>query len=155
MLQCEPAALLQPADQLDLKKTGPGAFRLINIDGIARRHERGTLANWMTRASTRYMPLGWYYSDPGAKFNSSAMQSALDESIGHDLLFPVYRGTRGQGSNFEYEVVGWVGFHVTGFDRAASSGLLDGWFTSITWEGIQSDHATGDDFGARTISLVK
>ena len=82
------------------------------------------------------------------------MQSALNESIGHDLLFPVYRGTRGSGSNFEYEIVGWVGFHVTGFDARGSSGLLDGWFTSITWEGIQVDHATGDDFGARTISLV-
>ena len=68
------------------------------------------------------MPLDWYYSDPGAKFNSSSMQAALTARIGSVLLFPVYRGTRGQGSNFEYEIVGWVGFHMTGFDARGKLG---------------------------------
>jgi hypothetical protein len=154
MLQCEPLPCFNQQTQLDLKKTGPGAFRLINLDGSHGGINPGTLAGWMLSGYGGYMPLDWYYSDPGAKFNSSAMQSALTQSIGRTLLFPVYRGTRGQGSNFEYEIVGWVGFHMTGFTAKGSSGTLDGWFTSITWEGIQSDHATGDDFGARTISLI-
>lgn len=155
MLQCEPEPCFNQPTQLDLKKTGPGAFRLINIDGSHGGTSGGTLAKWMTQGLDTYMPLGWYYSDPGAKFNSSAMQGALNQSIGHELLFPVYRGTRGSGANFEYEIVGWVAFHMTGFDARGSSGFLDGWFTSVTWEGIQVDHATGDDFGARTISLIK
>ena len=54
------------------------------------------------------MDLGWYYSDPGAKFNSSHVKNALDARIGDDLLFPVYRSVRGGGANFEYEVVAWV-----------------------------------------------
>ena len=45
------------------------------------------------------MPLGWYYSDSGAKFNSGAVQSALTQRKDSVLLFPVYRGTRGSGSN--------------------------------------------------------
>jgi hypothetical protein len=40
------------------------------------------------------------------------VQDALDARLGHELLFPVYRGTRGGGANFEYEVIGWVGFVV-------------------------------------------
>ena len=143
MLQCEPLPCFNQQTTLDLKKTGPGAFRLINIDGSHGGTNPGTLADWMLNGYSGYMPLDWYYSDPGAKFNSSAMQAALTARIGSVLLFPVYRGTRGQGSNFEYEIVGWVGFHMTGFDARGSSGTLDGWFTSITWEGIQSDHATG------------
>ena len=116
MLQCEPLPCFNQATTLDLKKTGPGAFRLINIDGSHGGTNGGTLADWMLNGYGGYMPLDWYYSDPGAKFNSSAMQNALTQSTASKLLFPVYRGTRGHGSNFEYEIVGWVGFHMTGFD---------------------------------------
>jgi len=116
MLQCEPLPCFNQQTQLDLKKTGPGAFRLINIDGSRGGTSPPTLADWMLRGFDGYMPLQWYYSDPGAKFNSSQMQSALQARIGSELLFPVYRNVRGNGANFEYEVVGWVGFHLTDFD---------------------------------------
>ena len=154
LLQCEPLPCFNQPTTLDLKKTGPGAFRLLNIDGSHGGTSGGTLADWLINGLDSYMPLGWYYSDSGAKFNSGAVQSALTQRKDSVLLFPVYRGTRGSGSNFEYEVVGWVGFHMTDFDARGSSGLLYGYFTSITWEGIQSDHATGDDFGARTVTLI-
>jgi putative Flp pilus-assembly TadE/G-like protein len=155
MLQCEPLPCFNQQTQLDLKKTGPGAFRLINIDGSRGGTSPPTLADWMLRGFDGYMPLQWYYSDPGAKFNSSQMQSALEARIGSELLFPVYRNVRGGGANFEYEVVGWVGFHLTDFDARGNSGKLDGWFTRIIWEGIENTAATDDDFGARTISLVE
>jgi hypothetical protein len=35
------------------------------------------------------MPLGWYYSDPGAKFNSSQVKSAPDARLNTVMLVPV------------------------------------------------------------------
>jgi hypothetical protein len=155
MLQCKPLPCFNQQTQLDLQKTGPGAFRLINIDGSSGGTPPPTLADWMLHGFDGYMPLAWYHSDPGAKFNSSQMQAALQARIGSELLFPVYRNVRGGGANFEYEVVGWVGFHLTGFTARGSHGTLDGWFTRVIWEGISNERATGDDFGARSVALIE
>ena len=57
--------MLQPADALDLTKTGPGAFRLINIDGSHGGTSPQILADWMLNGYEGYMPLDWYFSDPG------------------------------------------------------------------------------------------
>ena len=100
------------------------------------------------------MGLGWFYSDPGAKFNSNPMQDALQSRVGTELLFPVYNATRAQGAGFDYRVIGWVGFHLTGFDTHGNGGLLDGYFTSITWEGVQAQPPS-EDFGAHVIQLVE
>ena len=101
------------------------------------------------------MPLGWYYSDPGSKFNSGGRAvRARRQGSGRELLFPVYRGTRGSGSNFEYEVIGWVGFHLTGFDDRRQVGKLYGSFTRIIWDGIQSESSTGTTSALASISLV-
>jgi Flp pilus assembly protein TadG len=155
MLQCEPLPCFNQTTQLDLEKTGPGAFRLINIDGSKGGTSPQTLGDWLRNGYEGYMPINWYFSDPGAKFDSSHIQGALDDRVGTDLLFPVYSDIRGGGSNFQYEVIGWVGFHLTGFDARGNSGKLDGWFTHVVWEGIYSESATGDDFGARSVSLVE
>ena len=155
LLQCEPEPCFNQQTQLDLQKTGPGAFRLINIDGSRGGTPPGVLADWMLNGYSGDMPLDWYFSDPGAKFDSSQIQGALTQRIGSVMLFPVYDDTRKQGSNFQYEVVGWVGFHLTGFTARGSSGLLDGYFTSVVWEGIQGEAPTDDDFGARSVSLIE
>ena len=155
LLQCEPLPCFDQQTQLDLEKTGPGAFRLINIDGTRGGISPDVLADWLLHGYDGYMPLDWYFSDPGAKFDSSHIQAALTARIGSELLFPVYDDTRKQGSEFQYEVVGWVGFHLTGFDARGNSGKLDGYFTNIVWEGIQGERVTDDDFGARSVALVE
>jgi Flp pilus assembly protein TadG len=155
MLQCEPLPCFNQTTQLDLEKTGPGAFRLINIDGSKGGTSPQILGDWLRNGYDGYMPINWYFSDPGAKFDSNHIQGALDDRIGSDLLFPVYSDIRGGGTNFQYEVIGWVGFHLTGYDARGNGGKLVGWFTHIVWEGIYSEHATGDDFGARSVSLVE
>ena len=66
MLQCEPTPCFEQQTQLELDKVGPGAFRIINIDGSHKGTSRGTLADWIVRGYEGHMPLGWYYSDPGA-----------------------------------------------------------------------------------------
>ncbi|MGH3033731.1 MAG: pilus assembly protein TadG-related protein, partial [Gaiellaceae bacterium] len=103
MIQC---ACFEQATDLELEKTGPGAFRVINIDGSHGGTGPPILAAWILNGYAGTMPLGWYYSDPGAKFNSSQVQNALDARLNSEMLFPVYRNTQGSGANFEYEVVG-------------------------------------------------
>lgn len=142
---------------LDLKKTGPGAFRVINLDGSRGGIGSQTLEEWILKGFNGFMDAGpdkWYYSDPGAKFNSSNVKAALDIRAGDELLFPVYRRTQEQGSNFEYEVVGWAGFHVTSWDFNGSHGLITGWFTRVIWEGILSKGGTTEDFGVRSVALI-
>ena len=153
MLQCEPLPCFNQATELDLDKVGPGAFHIINIDGSRGGTSSKTLGDWVETGLNAYMPLGWYYSDPGSKFNSGNVRAALDARIGTDLLFPVYRHVRSQGAGFDYEVIGWVGFHLTGYS-IGGKGKLFGSFTRMIWDGIQSESSTNDDFGVRSISLV-
>jgi Putative Flp pilus-assembly TadE/G-like len=144
---------------LDLVKTGPGAFRLINIDGSHGGTGPGTLADWIQNGLNAYMPSNtWYYSDPGAKFNSSQVKSALDSRIGpgHELLFPIYNDTRGDGAGFDYHVVGWAGFLLTSYSISGSkNNKLFGQFVEIIWDGIQSESGGEADFGARSVELTQ
>jgi Putative Flp pilus-assembly TadE/G-like len=152
-LQCEPLPCFNEPTELDLDKVGPGAFHIVNIDGSHGGTGTQTLASWVQTGLNAYMPLNWYYSDPGSKFNSGPVRQALDNRMNTDLLFPVYRHVRAQGAGFDYEIIGWVGWHLTGYS-IGGKGKLFGSFTRVIWDGIQSESATGDDFGVRSISLV-
>jgi hypothetical protein len=46
---------------------------------------------------------GPYYSDPGAKVNSSHVKSAMEARIGTVLLFPVFDRLDGNGANAQYD----------------------------------------------------
>jgi Flp pilus assembly protein TadG len=143
---------------LPLGKTGaPGAFDLINIDNGHGGTGPGTLADWILRGYQGYLPLGDYYSDPGAKWNSSQVQSALTQRLHTTLLFPVYDKLTGNGANAKYHVVAWVGFHMTGFSARGSSGTINGWFTEVVWDGITSTSGGGGgqpNLGARDVYLI-
>jgi hypothetical protein len=156
LLQCKPSPCFEQPTELALDKVGPGAFRLVNIDGSRGGTGPPILADWIERGYQGFMPLGWYHSDPGAKFNSSHVKGALDSRIGTEMLYPVYRSTRGQGANFEYEVVAWVGYYLTGYEiQGSKNNKLFGWFTRVIWEGIMSESSNGTDFGVRVVSLVE
>jgi Flp pilus assembly protein TadG len=141
---------------LPLGKTGaPGAFDLINLDASHGGTGPDTLADWILHGLDAYLPLGDYYSDPGAKWNSSQVKAALAARIGTELLFPVYDALSGSGAGAKYHIVGWVGFHLTGHTAHGSSGSITGWFTEVVWDGIQAHHSTGQpNLGARTVSLI-
>jgi hypothetical protein len=155
LLQCQPQPCFGTATTLDLEKVGPGAFRLINLDGSRGGTGGKISADWILRGFDGYMPLGWYFSDPGAAFNDSKFKEAMGVRVGDELLFPVYDSTRGNGANFEYHVVGWVGYVVTGFDGKGNKGTVDGYFVRVIWEGIQSTSGAGEDLGVRAIELVE
>ncbi len=143
------------ATNLDLEKVGPGAFRLLNLDDSHGGTGPHILADWILNGYDGYMPLNWYFSDPGAKFNSSHIKSAMNARIGDELLFPIYRTTRGSGANFEYLVVGWVGFVVTAFEAKGNGGKVNGHFVRVIWEGILSESGAETDFGVRSVELVE
>ena len=141
---------------LDMYKVGPGAFRLLNIDGSVGGTLTKTVGSWIQSGYNGSMPLAWYYSNPGIKPNSSNITSALNTRIGSVLLFPVYRQTQAQGAGFNYNVVGWVGFKLTGYlIQGTVKAELYGQFTSITWDGILSGNSGQPDFGSRIISLIQ
>jgi hypothetical protein len=155
-LQCQPLPCFGNPTTLELDKVGPGSFKIINIDGSRGGTSSDTLGVWIDKGLDGYMPLDWYWGEPGSSFNASHVRDALENHLvsGEELLFPIFREVRGGGSNFQYEVVGWVGWHLTGY-KIGGKGELNGWFTRVIWEGIESETATEDDFGVRSISLVE
>jgi hypothetical protein len=143
---------------LPLSKTGaPGGFNLITLeDDGTGTVGTSTLASWITDGFQDYLPLRQYYSDPGAKWNNSSIQGALNGRIGTELLFPVFDTLNDSGSNAEYRVIGWVGFHLT--DKVAaggSSGSISGWFTRVIWQGLPASNPNSvPDLGVRSIVLT-
>ena len=156
LLNCKPRPCFNQETTLDLQKTGPGAFRLLNLDRSHGGSGGQITAGWILKGFEGFMPLGWYGSDPGAAFNDSKVKSALNVRIGDELLFPVYDQVKGQGSNFEYRVIGWVGFVVTGFKAQGNKGTVDGHFVRVIWEGIQGKSGgSSEDLGVRSVELVE
>jgi hypothetical protein len=164
MLQCNPSPCSDPTeiDLADLHNPGSGdaagAFGLIDlIHSDNGSVGASTLGDWITHGFDEYMEPGLYDSAPSAKFNSSDVRNAMSASIGQVLLFPIYKTIVGPGSNAQYDVIGWVGFHVTGFDPSGSNGKVFGWFTRRISEGIQvstSPSQNTPDYGVRAIQLV-
>ena len=135
----------------------PGAFALVNLlNGAQGTSGASTLADWIQNGFQDYLPIGGYFSDPGVKFNSNQIQDALNLRLGTELLFPVYDTLTGQGSNAEYHVIGWVGFHIESIDAHGTNGTLTGWFTEVIWDGLAATTPTGGgpNFGAHTVQLV-
>ena len=134
-------------------KVGPGGFEIINIDGSRGGIGPQTLASWILDGLNQSMPLGWYFSDPGAKFNSSNVKNAMNSRIGTVLLFPVYDAIQGNGSNLQYRVVGWAGFHMTGWNAQGNNATISGYLKHVAWEGRPSTSAT-NYFGAVVVKLT-
>lgn len=155
LLSCTPDPCFGEETTLDLEKVGPGAFRLLNIDGSRGGTGQAILGAWIRSGYDGLMPLGDYFSDTGAKFNASDVKSAMNVVLGSELLFPLYDKVSGTGSNLTYNVVGWVGFIPTAFSGNGSRGRVTGSFTRVIWDGIGSESPSQSAFGAHTISLVE
>jgi hypothetical protein len=143
------------------KNGAPGSFDLLNLNQGQTNGTVGssTMADWITNGFDKYLAAGGYFSDPGAKYNSSNVGSAINARIGTDLLFPVYDSLTGTGSNASYHVVYWVGFHLlpgTTFD--GSTGYLVGYFTGEKVDGVlPSKGGTPPPYGNNgllTVALV-
>jgi hypothetical protein len=141
---------------LDFDPMGaPGAFGMLNLDG-----ESGTVGTskegaWILHGFDKYLPLGDYRSDPGAKFSSTNLQDALQARFGTVLLFPVFHKLTGSGQQAQYSIIGWVGFHLESYEVNGNNATLTGYFTQFIAKGIQSSTGTNQpDFGVRSIQLI-
>jgi len=133
----------------------PGAFGMLNLFGDSGTPGSSDEAYWILHGFDKYLPLGDYRSDPGAKFSSSNVQGALDGRVGTVLLFPVFHVLGGGGQNAVYTIVGWVGFHLDSYTVNGNNATLTGYFTQFIAKGIQSSTGTNQpDFGVRTIQLI-
>ena len=92
-------------------------------------------------------------SSTGANFNNSQFTSALDQQIGNELMFPVYRLIRGPGGNAIYDIIGWVGFVMTSYTTSGSDGVIYGSFTRFVADGIAAEG--GGSGGAEGLGVHK
>ena len=139
----------------------PGAFGMLNLDGSQGTVGTSKESAWISQGFDKYLGLGKYQSDPGAKFSSSNIQSALDGRIGTVLLFPVFKTLTGTGQNAEYDIIGWIGFHLTSYTVHGNSATLNGYFTSYIAHGILAQSPPGSggvpsgNFGVYSIQLIE
>jgi hypothetical protein len=133
-----------------------GSFGLINLDqDDTGSVGAGTIGNWIEKGFDEYLELGRFTAVTSADFNSTHTNEALAARMNDVLLFPIYKSITGPGTNAEYDIVGWVGFKVTGFDTRGSSGTVTGEFTEVIWDGIQSKTGANSNYGVRTVALVE
>jgi Flp pilus assembly protein TadG len=142
---------------MDYDKMGaPGAFGMLNLDndnGTPGASEEG---NWILHGYDKYLPLGMYRSDPGAKFSSQNVSGALDARVGTVLLFPVFKTLSGTGQNAQYDIIGWIGFYLTKETTHGNDATLEGYFTEYIAQGILAQSGSGapNTFGVRSVQLV-
>ena len=142
---------------MDYDKMGaPGAFGMLNLDGGNGTPGASEEGNWILHGYDKYLPLGMYRSDPGAKFSSQNVNGALDARVGTVLLFPVFKTLSGTGQNAEYDIIGWIGFYLTKETTHGNSATLEGYFTEYIAQGILAQSGSGapNTFGVRSVQLV-
>ena len=148
---------------LDFDKEGaPGAFGMLNLDGGSGTPGASDEAAWILQGFDKYLPIGKYRSDPGGKFESQNIQSALDQRIGTVLLFPVFKTLDGTGQNAQYDIIGWIGFHLNGYTVHGHNITLDGYFTTFIAQGILAGSGGGapgsgpsSTWGVKSIQLIE
>jgi Flp pilus assembly protein TadG len=139
----------------------PGAFGMLNLDGENGTIGSSTEADWINNGFDKYLGLGKYKSDPGAKFESQNIEGALDARIGTILLFPVFKTLDGTGQNAQYDIIGWIGFYLQSYDVHGHSATLHGYFTTYIAQGILSKAGPGSGgvpssfFGVKSIQLIE
>jgi Flp pilus assembly protein TadG len=133
-------------------KDAAGSFGLINLDQSDPNPGANTLADWLLNGYPDYLGTGKYESATGADFNNSQFTSALDQQIGHELMFPVYRLLKGPGGNAIYDIIGWVGFVITSYNTSGSNGTIYGNFTRYVTDGVPAEHGGG---GAQGLGVHK
>jgi Flp pilus assembly protein TadG len=133
---------------------GSGSFGFINLSG-GNSVGSSQLGDWITNGYQEEMELGTYDTSTGNPFSSSHVNDTLTARIGSEILFPVYKTLTGSGSGAKYEIIGWVGFHLTGLDVHGNNEKLFGWFTRVIWQGLPSVNPNQQGFGAYAVELIE
>lgn len=162
MLNCNPQPCFGTMTEIELDHlhrpgsgNAAGSFALISLNNDDV--DSNTVSDWLLKGYDGFMQKDKdYRTVPSAKFNSGQFQSALEQRIGTEMLFPIYRKIVGSGSGAEYEVIGFVGFVVTKVVGGGSNQILKGYFTRVVWESLPaSTPNSGSDYGVRSIELIE
>jgi putative Flp pilus-assembly TadE/G-like protein len=136
-------------------KDGSGNFGFINIGGDGGTGT-STLGEWIVKGYNGYLGLGDYDARTGNPFSSSNVKNSLDLRMGDVLLFPIYRKLTGGGTKAQYEIIGWVGFRLSGMDLKGNNEKLFGEFTEVIWDGILAESGPGSLLtGVKAVELVE
>ena len=108
------------------RQVGPGAFRIVNIDGSYGGTGQTILSDWILNGYGGYMGLGWSYSDPGAKFNPRPARGRAHGPHRQRAAVPGLRHRPRAGCRLRVRIVGWVGFRLTGFNGQGNNSELLG-----------------------------
>jgi Flp pilus assembly protein TadG len=137
----------------------PGAFGMLNLNDKGGTPGTSEQADWILKGWNKYMDVNRNYkSNPGAKFSSSEIQGAFDTRMADDpvLLFPVFERLTGTGSNADYFIIGWIGFHLTSYEIHGNSATLNGYFTTYIAQGVLASSGSGStNFGVKSIQLIE
>jgi Flp pilus assembly protein TadG len=138
----------------------PGAFGMLNLSKGGGTPGTDEEADWILHGYSAYLDVNKdYKSDPGAKFSSSQVQDALQERLENDpvLLFPVFKTLTGTGQNADYYIIGWIGFHITGYVVHGNNATLTGYFTTYIAQGILASGgpSTAVNYGVKSIQLIE
>jgi Flp pilus assembly protein TadG len=142
---------------LDFDPMGaPGAFGMLNLDGGQGTPGSSEEGDWILHGFDKYLGIGKYRSDPGAKFSSQNVNGALDARVGTVLLFPVFKTLDGTGQNAQYDIIGWIGFYLTSEVTHGNNATLTGYFTEFIAQGILASSGSGvpNTFGVKSIQLI-
>jgi Flp pilus assembly protein TadG len=149
----------QPTSMNYNKMGAPGAFGMLDLANAKGNTGNSTLASWILNGYPNYLPLGLYDSAPGANFNSANIATALNARIGTELLFPVFKTLNGGGSNAQYDIIAWIGFHLNSWSAQGNNAQLDGYFTQYIAHGILATGGNGgapsSTWGVKSIQLIK
>jgi Putative Flp pilus-assembly TadE/G-like len=134
----------------------PGAYGMLNLSNGNGTPGTSEEAEWILHGFDAYLDVGDYRSDPGAKFSSQNIQSALEARKGTVLLFPVFRVLSGTGQTAVYEIIGWIGFRLQSFEVHGHNATLHGVFTEYIAQGILAQSGSGipTTFGVKSIQLI-
>lgn len=130
----------------------PGGYSFVNLDGTTKNAQTKTLADWIRNGYDPCVERDEYFSTPGVK-GSSDIKDALDAVIGQTLVFPVYDFVVKQGGNAYYNVVGWTGFVLTGYDTVKGKYNLHGYFKAVSDPDSEGD-PSAKPYGAFHIQLT-
>jgi Flp pilus assembly protein TadG len=149
---------------LNFSKMGaPGAFGMLNLSKGNGTPGTSEEAAWIRTGYDANLDVNKdYRSDPGAKFSSQDIRSALQSRVdnGIPLLFPVFEKdkslTEGGGQIAKYYVIGWIAFHITSFEIHGNDAVLHGYFVEYIAHGVLSSSGSGSpNYGVRSIQLIE
>ena len=139
-----PLALVRPepcfdqATTLDLTKTGQGRVPTPQPRRHAWRHRPNDLADWIPEQLQRLPPARLVL--PGCRRQVQRERGHRGAGRAHRRRASLPRLRRGDRQRLELRVPRrrQVGFVMTAFDAQGSGGTIDGHFTKVTWDGLET-----------------